>query len=317
MQKDALAFFFSMAVFLLSISLLPYYTSGDQLHYRAFYENLPDYGFIDGFHYYNEALGSKEIGYYVYVYLFSELLKKDFLISLTNAFLGYIFAKLLLEKNTSPVVLFLLFFNFYLLILLFSAERLKLSIIFCMLAFRSTGRKSFLFWLSAIFSHVQILMLLSAQTISKLSTDLSSLLRGHLKTSLLISLITVAVFSLTVFTLLGDHITTKLNAYTGTDRIFDGGFHALLKPIVFLILATYYSKNKILPLFIYLPLLIAAYFVGDERLVIFSYIFFMYYALQVNRGLNVGVLTTGVYFLAKGLLFIDRIIEYGDGFYGA
>jgi hypothetical protein len=42
----------------------------------------------------------------------------------------------------------------------------------------------------------------------------------------------------------------------------------------------------------------------------------MYYALQYNRGLNVVVIATSIFFAIKGFVFMKVAMEYGDGFYG-
>ncbi|TMO53626.1 hypothetical protein CWC18_21100, partial [Pseudoalteromonas aurantia] len=58
-----------------------------------------------------------------------------------------------------------------------------------------------------------------------------------------------------------------------------------------------------------------AYFLGDGRLNIFGYFIFMYYALQVNRGMNIGVLLTSAYYSYKTYGFYVMLLEHGDQFY--
>lgn len=308
---------FALAVFMFSMILLPYANLGDQIYYRAFYEGLPGYSFSEGFSFYRNALGTQEWGYYILVYVFSGWVDKNVLMSVVNAFLGGIVARNIFLLGASRFLLLMIFFNFYFLVLLFSAERLKLGALFCLLAFSTQGSKGFICWVMAFLSHAQTLILLMVKIISKMASEAVFILQGRLKYGLLISVALSVVFLVIIFTVLGDHIAAKLDSYSGPDGIFAGGWQALLKPAIFLVGSAFYAKqNRYEAVIANIPLLVAAFFVGDERLVMFSYFIFMYYAIQVNRGLNVGVLVGGFYFLVKGIFFISNILEYGDGFNG-
>lgn len=66
----------------------------------------------------------------------------------------------------------------------------------------------------------------------------------------------------------------------------------------------------------FIPLFMAVFLFGDERINILGYFIFLYYALFVRRGLNVGVLITSVYFAYASYGHLVRIFKYGNGFYG-
>lgn len=308
---------FAFVVFIFSMILLPYASLGDQIHYRAFYEELPGYTFTDGFGLYQAVLGTQEWGYYILVYFSSGWWEKDFAISVLNAMLGGVLVRFILSLGASGFLLLMILFNFYFLVLLFSAERLKLGMLFCVLAFSTQGGKGFIYWLMAFLSHAQILILLLVKLFSRMASDVVFMLQGRLKYSLLISAGIGVVFFVVIFTVLGDHIAAKLDAYSGPDSVFASGWQALLKPAVFLMGSAFYAKqSRYEAIVAHIPIFVAAFFVGDERLVMFSYFIFMYYAIQVKKGLNVGVLVSSFYFFIKGVFFILNIVEYGDGFYG-
>ena len=46
-----------------------------------------------------------------------------------------------------------------------------------------------------------------------------------------------------------------------------------------------------------------------------GYFVFLYYALPIRNGLNIGVVATSIYFLFASLNFLTKVIEHGDGFY--
>lgn len=308
--------FCAVLVFLQSIFFLPLYVGGDQIHYRAFYEGVSEYGFSEGFDFYAATLSASEPLYYVLIYFFSGFLSKDIFISFANAFLGFFMARLLLVNNVSILVLVALLSNFYFLVILFAAERLKFAIFFTLLAVSFSGRKSILCWVSALLSHAQILLLLAGVGFSRILKRLVPILHARLPIILIFEMLFFLFVASFVFIILGEHIAIKYRAYSSGE--WGGGFGSLLKPSVFVFLSIYYSKGKALESFaVHIPLLVSAFLIGDDRVVILSYLVFMYYAVQVNRGLNLGVFSTTVYYFIKGAFFIENIILHGDGFYAS
>ena len=101
----------------------------------------------------------------------------------------------------------------------------------------------------------------------------------------------------------------KITAYGGDRSIFD-----FLRMTIFLLIALYYTKDRLETLIYFLPLFIALYFVGEDRMNMIGYIFCLYYCLPYRAGLNLGVLITSLYFLYANIDFISKIILYGNGF---
>lgn len=301
-------------VFLLSIFILPLYVGGDQAHYRAFYDGVSEYGFLEGFSFYKATLSASEPLYYAIIYFFSGGVSKDVFISFVNALLGFFMARLLLVNNTSKLVVVGLLSNFYFLVLLFAAERLKFAIIFALLALGFSGRKSILAWLGALLSHAQLLLLLAGGVFSRALKRAAPILYARLPVAFFWEALFFAFFAFFALVILGDHVAEKFLAYSVGKGA--GGFSSLLKPMVFVLLSIYYSRGKALEAFVvHSPLLIAAFLLGDDRIVILSYLVFMYYAIRVNRGLNLGVFSTSIYFFVKGIFFVENIFLYGDGFH--
>lgn len=307
-------------VFLLSYVLLQYYVSGDQAYYHSFYEAIPEYGFKDGFIYYTSALGSMEPMYYVLTYFFSGLVDKDILMSFINSLFYLLLIRLLVRNKVSFPIICLLLFNFYLMVLLFAAERLKVAIFFMLFALSFSGSLRYWFLGLSLISHVQVVFLIAGKLIASFVDYAKPLLNGKLKYGA-ISTFGAAIIVFLVMYLLRDHIFSKFEAYSSLGESggsYSGGFSAMLKPLIFLLFSLYYARQKKLEVFsMHFPLLVAAFLIGEERIVIFSYFVFMYYALQVNRGENLGVIVFSFYFLVKGIYFIGKIYTYGNGFYGA
>jgi hypothetical protein len=81
-----------------------------------------------------------------------------------------------------------------------------------------------------------------------------------------------------------------------------------------MILSVWYAKNKSEAFIIFIPLVLAVFILGSDRINMMAYFAFLYYALQCKRGLNIGILVTTVYFAWKSYFFVSDIIEYGNGF---
>ena len=305
-----LATVWAFPVLILSLFIFPYVTAGDQAFYRLFYEGASELSFSLGFVFYKMSLGTSEPGYFLLSYLLSSVMPKDVLFSVLNFALFQQLFLWMLRHDVSRALFPVLYCNFYLLVLAFSAERLKLALFFFMIGCSTAGLLRLLCLAVSVSTHVQVLILIALTQVEKLKAVGSELFQGRIGYGFVSLVFLITLMSAILF-VLRSHIESKLGAYYGVW----GGPGATLKPLVFTLLSVHYSKgSKLEALLVSLPLVLCAYLVGDERIVIFSYFVFMFYALQANRGINVGVVLTSLYFSYKGLLFLSYIISFGDGF---
>jgi hypothetical protein len=107
-------------------------------------------------------------------------------------------------------------------------------------------------------------------------------------------------------------IMGKLNTYISSRS----EFHAwdVTPALLMLSGAIYYSRQLVDPLLKMGPILVAILFLGGSRLNMLLYFVFLYYALRVNGGFNGGVLVTSVYLGWKSVLFVQNVLNHGDGF---
>lgn len=299
-------------VFILSVFVGSYYSGGDQIHYRFVYDAVSSLSFVEGYLYYNVSLSSYEYVHYSLIWVFSRFLEKDVFIALSNSILAYLLlinlAKLRVFYLISVV---LVLSNFYLFVLYFAAERLKFGMIFFLLSFYYIERVKLFYPLSliSVSSHAQFLILYSGI----LSKFLKNRMLRLFKTGFMSKKISyLLVFMVVAVVLLSEQIYQKFLAYYG-------GFDILVlwKILVFFALSLYYAPKKLDTFFIFIPLVIAVGLFGGERINMFGYFVFMYFALQVNRGFNLGVILTTLYFSYKTYFFVQNIVLYGDGFYGS
>ncbi|MNC22856.1 hypothetical protein D3C75_708630 [compost metagenome] len=300
---------YAILIFAFSMIVFPYYEGGDQEHYRGFYDAVSGMPLSEAYDYYASALGSREPVYFFLVYGFSPYLEKDFLFSLINALLAFVVVSWVVSNRVRFYIVPLVVFNFYALVLFFPAERLKLAVLLFMIGCFWRGWVRYFFWGGAIFSHTQtILLVLSAQSRRVISLFVS-LMRGKVDGGGVFLVLIAVLLCVFVFFMRG-HIFDKLEFYMEF-----GGVGAVIKPLILSGLTAYCASGRRLESLISsLPLVVVSFFVGDERIVIFSYFVFLYFALNRNRGANIPVVLTGGYFLLKGVFFLIGIIEYGDGF---
>lgn len=289
---------------------MPIYTEGDQLHYIKFYNNITQYDIFTGYVYYFNTLGAREPFYYLLIYSSSNLgIEKEILMTIINVLFSYLLINTLQKIKVNAFIAFTFLLNFYYLVLLFAAERLKIALLILLLSFIVVSK----FWkfVLSIFSfltHFQVVLLLVTTLYDNVSSYLKEI-KSYMKRGL-IALILIAFLG-AIIIYFSDALFIKYRAYED-----NSGLMNVLKPAVFLILTLLIGKNKRLKIFIqFLPLLIASVLVGADRIVILCYFIFLFYGLRIKHGFNVLILTTSLYFAFTGYEFIQNIIEYGTGFH--
>lgn len=310
-------FFVFIAIFsaylLFSLFFSDYSTEGDQFFYRNFYNGIQYEDLIDGYEFYQNSLSASEPVYYIIIWLFSRFLEKNIFISMVNALLGVLFFDWLRRKNTHWLIMGLLSLNFYLLVMFFSAERLKFGYLFLLLSQLSTGWFSYSFSIVSILSHLQMLVLYSAELISqRISTFAQQFKRTRSRSHMLywiMSMLIGLTSLLFIITVGFPLVQNKILGYIQQTEV-----NVSNKIVFFLILSLLYSKNKWRAFIAQVILLLTSFMVGDHRIVILSFTIFLTIGLDNKRGLNLGVLFTSGYFFVKGILLLWLIYQYNDAF---
>lgn len=299
----------AVLVFSLSILILPFYTGGDPAQYRQVYEALPDLGLTEGYIFYSLSLSSKEFVHFFLSWLASRVVGKDLFIAFANAILAYVAMTLFQKWKASIIIAFLIILtNFYFLVLFFETERLKFGFIFLFLSmiFIDQIKRSYGFAVLALISHVQVAIVYASLLFNFFVKQLLKLFRAAKisKAVLLIPLVFIPLF------LIKDQILAKFPSYYKDTRTLV----ELVRILLFFLLALWYSKKKKETLIIFIPIFIAVFLVGGDRVNIFGYFVFLYYGLQIRRGWNFGVLATSLYFTYSSIGFLINVFQRGGGF---
>jgi hypothetical protein len=309
-QEKYQALLWGLPFFVGSLLVFPSAQLGDQEFYRNFYAGVVGLSLGEAFQFYRGVLGTSEPGYFLVTFVFASWFNKDVLFSIVNYVFVFNVFLWLIRNDVSRLLFPMFYLNFYILVLAFSAERLKLSLLFFLMGANSLGLFRYALYGFSTLAHVQTLMLVVIAQSRKFLHITNRLLAGKIAPGFM-SLFLLMVGILPVLVLLREHIESKLTFYAA----MWGGVDAILKPLIFTALSMFYARSRrVEAILASLPMVIASYYIGAERVVIFSYFIFMYYALQSKRGVNVAVLLTLLYFGYKGVDFLINIFLYADGF---
>jgi len=301
-------------VLFLTLLIMPLYTDGDQAIYREVYRSLPKFNLSQGFIFYINSLSSREPVHFFLSWIASRHIEKDLFVALSNAFLAYVAMSLFQKWKASVIIAFLLLLtNYYFFVLYFSAERLKYGFIFLALSMIYVDQVKCIYGLAtlALVSHAQVIIVYVAILFKGFVRQMLKLfLTGKVsKWFLYVPLLFIPPL------FVANQIIGKLQYYQDNVLYSSlGGWGALGRIFVFLLLALWYSKRKRETILLFVPLVIAVFLLGGERINIFGYFIFLYYGLQFRGGWNLGVLATSAYFAHSSIGFLVNIMQRGSGF---
>lgn len=311
-------YFFGVLVaifgYLISLSLLHNYTEGDQVQYRIFYDKIVGLSFFDAGLVAEIEISSKEPLTLLILWLGANLgVSKDIWISLLNVVL-IMGLYTLLSKHKAPWFVILLFFsNFYFLVLITSAERLKISYIFIIYAFLFSSYKRGLLLLLAPLAHLQSFVFLFGLIASVSHKELLNIvfkLRINKRAPIRVVILTVTAFMLIY--LLMEGFVLKIDAYMHSAELF-----SFVNIVLLMIIVVAATKNKSRMILALIPMFIAVGVVGGDRVNMIAVTLALGLLIFEQRLKHPLVLMLLLYYAIKSIPYIISVYEYGDGFYGS
>lgn len=309
-KKTFYAFIYATFAFVFSIYVAPFYTKGDQFSYSKFYEEcfLPGQ---DQWFCYKNTLSSSEPVYFFLSKIAHLFLDKVTFISIFNALFVYVLTVLICNFYKAVwhrhIFIWLVFFNYYIYVLFFAAERLKFGFIFVCLALLFTNSKRASFFCLAVLAHTQTIFMITPYFTNLILKSKLSIFKKFG----IISVASLAGFGL--FMILRAHIEEKILAYT----VLDGSgsnIMGFMKTAVFVTLAAA-STRRYDPLIAGIPLLIASLILGGERVSILAFFMYLGYVIYYNKKMDIIMGIIMLYFVNSGYKFLFNIINYGSGYY--
>ncbi|MCJ8512259.1 hypothetical protein [Acinetobacter lwoffii] len=304
---------YSIIAFFFTIIVMPFFTNGDQSHYRDFYR----YCFYDAytleqqFFCFQNTLGSSEPGYFVLSKIFNSIsISKDIFIAIANTILTFISTILIFRYYKAVwhrhLFLLLVLSNYYFIVMLFSAERLKFGFIFLVLGLLYANRSRIALFILAILTHAQVAIMIAPLYLSRIFAK-----ETRWPTKLVVSLGGLVLFG-GMFYFLQGHIQAKYSAYS-TLESGSIGIMGALKTAVFIVFAAI-SIRKSIAIIAGLPIIILAYFLGSDRIGMLAFILYVGLVLYYKNKMDLMLLIVMLYFSYKSIEFISNIFIYGNGY---
>lgn len=286
-----------------------FYTGGDQEYYTEFFDAL-EYASITEVPVLQLGhTGSAEPIYGLLMWVGSEYFAKSTLISLFNSILAVQLTVLLKKYKVHPSLWGLYFSNYYLLVLLFAAERLKIAMIIFLMFFLVKNRARYAFLFLSPLAHLQTpILIASIYTAAAIRAALRFFGVGKLSKKKLAVAMLLSIVILFVFVWLNESILSKLGVYSGFS------VQESAKVILFLGVALILVKEKINTLFAFLPIILAAMVFSDERVNMMGFLVFSAVILHEGRTFSLPNLAILLYFSIRGFVFVSTFVESNDGF---
>ncbi len=297
-----------------SFILVSSYTGGDQLVYRALYHELSETNFIDVVETsVKHVVAADWVSFYILWGGAFVGFDKDIFIACSNVLLLSFLIAFLRKYEVGYGLIILFIFNYYIVVLMTSAERLKFAIIFLLLSELINNKKiKIIMHALSIFSHMQMLIIYGAIFFGNFLSKSTFLLyknrvpkREFIKLILIVMLLSIFVF------LQYEGLTSKINSYIEES----GGFVELGQISLIIIIGLLYLRNKLLYLSSMAPLIFMIYLIGGQRINMIAYMIFLYYFLVEKKQNNIFFGAIIFYFFFKSFPFVVNIFKYGNGYH--
>ena len=303
-----------LVYYFFSISLLKFYTSGDQYYYHDFYESLVGVSVSEIPILMISKLSSAEPLTGFIFWIGANLnFSKDVFVSILNACLLIGIIKILTKYNAPISIRLLILTNFYLFVLFTSAERLKIAYIFLIWADLFNGKKILLLIIFAILSHFQSIILI----VSFLSGNAESSIRKFIKRPVFMKKKSKAFFYsfiLMIFITSFVYKPVLIKAQIYLER--ESNIIDLINFIILFIVSILATKNRLKIILTSVPIIISIYLLGGMRVNMIAVTIFLYYLIKEKKTNNIFVHSLLIYFTIKSIPFISNIYQLGDGFAG-
>ena len=295
----------ALGIWLLSMFLLHFYVKGDQIVYSQLYDALANTKFaeVSATAYFYVTSIEPVSNYILWIGAIAGV-PKNIYISCLNVLLIMAIFKLLRRYNSPKHAYLFVVTNFYIVVLMTGAERLKIAYILLALGVLSTKKLSRVLLLSSPLGHAQSIILLISAGAPKFFNSLRSS-----RYALLIAPLIVVIGGKILFGPLQTTIekgTYYLEKSNGIFEIFN---------IIVLVICSYILFPRLSSLYVsMLILIIAAYIFGGMRVNMIAFTLFFYTSVRFEKLAHPLVILIMLYFSIKSVPFVMNIILLGNGF---
>ncbi|WP_156377227.1 hypothetical protein [Sphingopyxis sp. Root214] len=299
-----------MAAYVFSEWILKLYTEGDQKFYIALYNALSSAPFGQISDTQVRYTGSTEPLYGFLMWTTSPLLDKNIVISISNSILMTSIFLLLRKYKAGFIFTALIFTNYYVLVLLTSAERLKYGYMFAILAALSPALLRAAGGIAALLSHYSILIVFVSILLPPRYRGLVKYFQGKEGGSWKSFVLFIATFfAFILFCIIySDQIIDKVSQYQSYD-ITD-----MARSLALLLVAILVTSDRLnMAITLSFPL-VATFILGGDRVNMLAISIFIYLVLREGKTNHPAVIVIMAYLSYKSLDFIQNVLAYGTGY---
>ncbi|TVP52860.1 MAG: hypothetical protein EA349_14970, partial [Halomonadaceae bacterium] len=220
--------------------------------------------------------------------------------------------KVCLQYQIKPTTILLIVLNFYVIVMLTGAERLKIAYLFLLWSVYFRGTFRYVFFSFSLLSHLQIFTLLPAIAVIYYYDDFISVTtRLKIKKTTLIQLSFLIPMLLAMAVFLWEPILSK-----GLEYMEDYGSFLELLNITLLIIITLVvlKNNRVRATLAILSFFPFVFLLGGMRVNMLAVTVAIYFFMIENRMSHPAVILLMLYFIAKSVEFIANIFIHGNGF---
>lgn len=314
MKKIHLQLLFLAPIFFgYSLFLISNYLYGDQSIYRELYDALSVADFLEVSVIAERYITASDWLSFYLLWSGARLgIDKDIYISFFNTIMLLSLYVLARRHRVGYAMIALIMCNFYIIVLMTGAERLKFAFVFLFFASLVYSRRfKALFFLLSILSHIQLLILLAAASLNSHKDLILSLLLGSLRRKFVPPFLLFLIVGAILFYLKIEAIAQKYESYREGGALAEG-----LQIAIFLVFGLIFIKNKFGFFICMLLLMLGAFFIGGQRLNMIAIFIGVYFFWLEGRGNHPFLFFIMIYFIFKSVPFVFNILKYGNGFHG-
>ena len=293
-----------------SFYLISNYVYGDQVHYRALYSELSHVPFSEAMSVTKRLVSGGEPATAWLLWLGSSLgIEKDIYITIFNVFLLFVLTFFLKREEVGWFTVFLILTNFYLIVLMTGAERLKFGYLFVLLAAISRDNLRWFFLLLAPFAHLQMLIFLFGFAIGHFSSPIKKIITDLKISKRSLKVFLSALIAVTlVLSLLGKAILLKAEKYEAS------GISEIFQVLVLLVVALFVAKDKFRVFLVVSSMIVFVMLLGGSRVNMIAFSLVLYFITLERRVSSPLFLLLLAYFSYKSVGFVYNVLEHGNGF---
>lgn len=303
------------AVGLGSYLLLAAYTGGDQVYYNNLYDGLKSLGFIESLSFAKITVGSTEPLAIWLLWVGSTLgFDKLAYITFWNTALFLLLYFLVKEYNLGWPFLMLISTNYYVLVLITSAERLKFSFLLILISLllveKNKNKLASVFFLASPAAHFQSLFFVGAIYIKYfVQSFLRALVCLKISRNALILFTLIAALMLLFVLFFSETLLHKFKAHS-----LKGGIKELTTITGLYLAFIFVISRRISFSLSMLVVGFGVFLFGDDRMNMVGVFIVVYYLITERKHNHPLSLLLMSYFSFKSIGYIYNIVVYGNGF---